>query len=366
MLKLIFISIILIHALIHFMGFAKAFNYTNIPQLTSEISKPIGILWLLKGFLFLLCVGLYLAKKDAWIIIALVSVILSQTLIINSWNDAKFGTIPNLMILMLAIIGTFQLKFKAEFGREVNINMKENDKFLNSNLTKTDIADLPLLVQKYILYTGSLNKPKVVNFRIEMSGKIRDHKKKEWMELTSEQYNFIKMPTRLFYLDATTKGLPLAGFHFYKYGTAYMDIRLLSIFNLMYQEGTEMDVSETVTFFNDICVMAPAALIDKRIEWLAEEENKVKASFTNNGIIIFAWLYFNIKGELINFISEDRYATNDDGSSEKRKWSTPLRDYRLINGYKLASYAETIYAYPEDDFTYATFNVENIQYNLTK
>jgi len=89
----------------------------------------------------------------------------------------------------------------------------------------------------------------------------------------------------------------------------------------------------------------------------------VKASFTSNSVTVSAWLYFNEKGELVNFVSEDRYAASDDGTGTRLKWSTPLRDYKMINGYKLASYAEAIYTYPEGDFTYATFTLKNIHVN---
>ena len=74
-----------------------------------------------------------------------------------------------------------------------------------------------------------------------------------------------------------------------------MDIRLLSLFKVQYQDGKEMDISETVTFFNNMCCLAPPTLIDKRIKRIEVEGNKVKASFTNN-ITVKAWLYFNEKG----------------------------------------------------------------------
>ena len=366
MLKFIFIFITLIHGLIHFMGFAKAFDYGNITQLTKEISKPMGVLWLSTGMFFMICIALYLLKKDSWVYFAIIAVILSQILIINSWQDAKFGTIANVIILVVTIIGFFQIKFKNEYRNEVKIGLEQSKNLQKIVLTESEIAYLPEPIKKYIRYTGFIGKPIVNNFRIDFSGKIRDHAKPVWMELTSEQYNFIKTPTRLFYLDATMKGLPVSGFHCFKNGVASMDIRVLSIFKVEYQSGKVMDESETVTFFNDMCVMAPGVLIDKRIEWLEVVDNKVKASFTNNGITITAWLYFNDKGEMVNFISEDRSALGANGITSKHKWSTPMRDYKDINGYKLASYAEAVYTYPEADFTYATFELKNIGYNLSE
>ena len=366
MLKTIFVFITIIHSLIHFMGFAKAFGYVNITQLTKEISKPMGILWFSTGILFVISISLYLLKKDSWIYFAFMAVVLSQILIINSWQDAKFGTIANVIVLGVTIIGFFQMKFKNEYKNDVKIALEESRVMPTNTLSEAKIAYLPEPVQKYIRYVGCIGKPTVNNFRIDFSGKIRDHVDPVWMELTSEQYNFIKTPTRLFYLNAIMKGLPVAGFHCFKNGKAFMDIRLLSMFKVEYQSGAVMDTSETVTFFNDMCVMAPATLIDKRIQWLEVVGNKVKASFTNNGITISAWLYFNEKGEMVNFVSEDRSALGKNGETVKLKWSTPMRDYKGINAYKLASYAEAIYTYPEGDFTYATFELKDIGYNLSK
>lgn len=168
---------------------------------------------------------------------------------------------------------------------------------------------------------------------------------------------------RLFFMKATMKHFPVAGFHCFKNGKASMDIRLLSLFKVQHQSGKEMGVAETVTFFNDMCCMAPATLIDKRIQWLQVEGNNVKAQFTNNNIPISACLQFNDIGELINFISDDRYAAADNNSMKQLRWSTPMKEYKVFNEYKLAGYAEAIYSYPDGNLCYGNFRLVNIEYN---
>jgi hypothetical protein len=366
MLKYTFVFVTLFHGLIHFMGFSKAFNYGTLPLLIRDISKPMGILWFVAGFLFILSTALYLFKKDGWVYIALMALVLSQLLIIYNWQEAKIGTAANVLILIVTVLGIFQIKFKKNYKDEVKLRMAKSKIMQTSKLSESEIAFLPHSVKKYIRYTGCIGKPKVNNFKASFSGKIRKDKKSEWMKLNSEQYNIVANPTRLFFLDAIMKHMPVAGFHCFKNSTAFMDIRLFSIFKVEYQSGYEMDISETVTFFNDMCVLAPATLIDNRIEWVELERNKVKATFTNNGINVSALLYFNEKGELVNFVSEDRYSIGENSTITKHTWSTPLREYKTIHDYKLASYAETIYTYPDGDFTYATFTLKNIEYNLTK
>jgi hypothetical protein len=104
MLKIIFFIIIIVHGLIHLMGFVKAFKLAPMDQLTQPISKPVGLLWLLTALLFLAAVFLFLRRPEFWWIIAAPAIIISQVLIILSWRDAKFGTIANLIILLNIIL----------------------------------------------------------------------------------------------------------------------------------------------------------------------------------------------------------------------------------------------------------------------
>ena len=362
MIKYLFVLLMTIHGIIHFMGFAKAFEYAEMKQLTISISKPIGMLWLLSALLFLVSAILFLLKKDFWAITSMAAVLLSQLIIILSWKDAKFGTIANMIILIAAIIGYGTSRYYRIFQHDVKAELQQDAYFQNAELTETDILHLPGPVKNYIRYTGCVGKPKVNNFKIEFIGRMRQNEESPWMPFTSEQYNFMKTPTRLFFMNAVMKNLPVAGYHCFSNGDAFMDIRLFSLFKVQFLEGAEMDKAETVTFFNDMCCMAPATLIDKRILWQMIGDNIVKATFSNNGITITADLYFNEAGELINFKSTDRYNAD---AGKKLPWATPLKDYKEINGYKLAGYAETVYTYPDRDFCYGTFSVSSIMYNCS-
>jgi hypothetical protein len=269
------------------------------------------------------------------------------------------------IILLVCVIALAKYNYKAVYQKD--IKQAAAISFVDTSLlTQNDISHLPAQVQKYIQLTGSVGKPKVQNFKAEFEGKIRKNEQSEWMAFTCEQHNFIAVPTRLFFMDARMKGLPVAGYHHFKNGKAVMDIRLLSLFKVQYAEGREMDISETVTFFNDMCCMAPASLIDKRIKWLESTDNTAKCSFTNNGITIHAALIFNEKGELSNFISSDRYAYNDNGSMTRVLWQTPVKAYKHVNGYYLPSHAEMIYNYSVGDLCYGEFSLKNIRYNIEK
>ena len=103
LLKIFFVLIMSVHGLIHLMGFIKGFNYATLTQLTEKISRPMGLAWLATTILFTVTIALFLFKNEAWWIVGIVAITLSQTVIITSWKDAKFGTIPNIIIITILI-----------------------------------------------------------------------------------------------------------------------------------------------------------------------------------------------------------------------------------------------------------------------
>lgn len=252
---------------------------------------------------------------------------------------------------------------KNTFRKEVTEGLERTNKLKLEILKESDIDHLPVAVQKYILYTGSIGKNKVLNFRVEFKGRIRSKPGDDFMKLTSVQYNFMDYPTRIFYITAKKKGVPAKGIHVYKNFKAKMIIKILGLFTVVDAKGKEMDQGETVTVFNDMCFMAPATLIDRNIEWKEVDEKTVEAKFTNGGITIKATLLFNDKGELVNFISKDRYETIDGKTYYNYPWHTPVISYMDINGYRLPSGARLIYEHTDGKFCYGEFELENIEYN---
>ena len=360
MLKIFLLILLFIHGMIHILGFLKAFQLAEINQLTQNISKPMGIFWLIALLLFLVTVIQLINNNDLWWITALAAVILSQVLIILFWQDAKFGTIANIIILLSVIAGYGFWSFENVFNNDVAIRLETSSKIEKNLLTEIDIEHLPLSVQKYLRYTGVINKEKVNNVKIIFDVEMRE-KGKDWFKATSLQYNFFDEPTRLFFMKAKMFGMTVPGYHRYVEAKATMDIRLFGLFSIVKQSGEIMNKTETVTLFNDMCLMVPATLIDKRIQWEPIDSLTTKAVFTNRGISISAILYFNESGQLINFTSDDRTAISD---MKQYRFSTPVKDYKNLNVRNVPTYGKAVWHYQDGEFVYGKFNLKDIKYNL--
>ena len=361
MLKIFFLIVVFIHGMIHIFGFLKAYQLAEINQLTQNISKPMGILWLFALILFLAAAIQFISNHDLWWITAFVGIIISQILIIMFWQDAKFGTIANVIILLSVIAGYGFWNFENIFNNDFAVRLETGSKIEKNLLTEKEIEHLPAPVQKYLRYAGVINKEKVYNVKIIFDVEMRD-KGKDWFKATSVQYNFFDEPARLFFMKAKMFGMTVPGYHRYVEAKATMDIRLVGLFPIVKQSGDIMNKTETVTLFNDMCLMVPATLIDKRIQWEPIDSLTTKAIFTNRGISISAILYFNETGQLINFTSDDRTAISD---MKQYRFSTPVSDYKNINGINVPTYGEAIWHYPDGDFVYGKFKLQTIQYNLS-
>lgn len=359
--RYLFLLLMFIHGLIHFMGFVKAFGYAELKNLTIPISKPIGLLWVSAAVLFLVSAILYLMSRDGWWMIAWVAILLSQSVIIMSWRDARFGSMANLIILLVAAAAWGSHSFSKQFSRDVNSVLSITSSGRNDLLTENDIKDLPIAVQNYLRYASVLNKPKISNMRVVFEGEMRN-KGKDWFKFRSVQYNFFEEPTRLFFMKAKMFGTEVPGYHRYQRKQATMDIRLFGIIPVARHSGREMDYSETVTVFNDMCLMAPASLIDKRISWETIDSNSVKAVFTNGDISVSAKLFFNDKGQLVDFVSNDRYAVSE---MKKYPFSTPVHEYRNHGGLNVLYRGDAVWEYPNEKFVYGKFVLKSIEYNVS-
>jgi len=234
-----------------------------------------------------------------------------------------------------------------------------------STVLETDLAGLPLVVQVFLRRVGVVGKPRVRNLRALFRAEFRRSSTAKWMPASAEQYNSYDPPARLFFMRARQLGIPFDAFHRYIGEAATMEVKVLGVIPVVAAGGPEMTQSETVTMLNDMCFLAPAALLDADISWQAIDEGQVRATFTNAGKTVSAVLSFDDHGDLVGFLSHDRYQS--DGRSHRLlPWSTPLSGHRDFGGYRLPAKGEARWQEPSGEWAYGRFLLLEIAYNVGK
>jgi hypothetical protein len=326
-LRWLFIAVVAIHGLIHLMGAAKGLGLADVDQLSEPVSAPMGLLWLVAAVGVLATAVMVMLRSRWWWFASAAAAVVSQTVILTSWDDAKAGTVVNVVMLLAAGYGYAAEgppSLRAEYRRRVAAALGHSP--AGATLTDLDLLTLPASAAEYVRRSGAVGRPRVTGFRATLSGRIRSGPERPWMAFTGEQVNYYgPNPTRLFFIDATRSGLPVDIFHCFADHAATMRGRLASVLPIVSAAGPDMTRAETVTLFNDICFLAPGALVDAPVSWESVDDHRVRARYTVGEHTVCAELEFNDDGDLVDFISEDRLRMSADGKSlTPMPWSTPL------------------------------------------
>ena len=364
--RLAFAILLVGHGLLHLLGFAKAFEFAGLPQLARPISPFTGVLWFAAAMLFLLTAGALFVWPRWWWAIGVLAIVFSIVAIVPLWTDAKFGALANLAALAGVVFGFLvdgPVSQRAAYEREVERRLAPTVGL--DVLTDTDVAPLPAPVQRYLRTSGVVGQPRVRNFRARMHGRIRQDPDSRWMPFTAEQHNFYDAPSRLFYMNASMLLVPVQVFHRYVDASATMQAKVTGLVPVAGMSGPEMTQAETVTLFNDMCIMAPATLVKPAVAWEAIDAHTSRATFTNAGHTIRAELSFNDAGELTNFWSDDRQRAASDGTTLAAvRWSTPIGNYRAFGPVRLASRGEGRWHDPAGEYAYIELELDEVQYNV--
>lgn len=229
-------------------------------------------------------------------------------------------------------------------------------------VTEADLERHPPLIRAYLRRVGVVNRMRVRAMRARLHAEMKMAPDAPWVDASADQTSFFDEPTRLFMMEAKRGGIPFRVLHVYRGEHATFEVRVAKLFEVVHAHGPEMDRSETVTMFNDLCVFAAPALVDANVRWEELDRRRVRGFFTNAGHTISADLEFDAQGDLVCFTSHDRSMTTDGKTYERHPWVTPIGGYRIVDGFRLATRGEAIWELPQRDFTYARMEVGELSF----
>ena len=256
-------------------------------------------------------------------------------------------------------IGRFLFKQKAH-GETFRLLTEARATDINNIIIEDDIIDLPGPVQKYLRYTGVIGKQKITSIRLKQKGSFRQGDR-PWMPFKAEQYYTTNPPAFIWIADM--KAFPLLsvrGRDIYYQGKGSMLIKISPFVTIADARGKEIDQGTLLRFLNEI-MWFPTAYLNDYIEWESIDSTSAKVTITYGGVTASAILYFDEEGKLTNFEAR-RYYTEGDRSSLEI-WTTPIKEYRDINGMRLPVKGEGVWKLEPGDFPYIKVEITDIEYN---
>lgn len=225
-------------------------------------------------------------------------------------------------------------------------------------VTEADLAALPPVVATYVRASGVVGRPRPRGFCVTMHGRIRAGADAPWMRFRSEQVNTLGPDaSRRFLMRARMHGIPVEVLHDFVGDRARMRVRVMGVVPILEHDGATLVRSETVTIVNDLCVFAPAALLDPEIMWTGSDVRHASLEYTRRGITVGATLEFRRDGLLADFVSDDRCREDT-----PQRWSTPLIGSQEFGIGTLAAAGAGVWhaPAPEGEFPYLELTFDSV------
>ncbi len=358
MARFVFSALVLIHGLIHFMGFSKAFGFGNKVPISNAISKQVGILWLFAVLLFAIAAILVIARKDWWHIGA-IAIVLSEILIISAWSDAKYGTVANIIILLVAITNFASWEFRFSARREAAY-LVGNHKVAEEAVRKEDLELLPEPVKMWLTRSGVVGRPFAHAIRLKQKGVLRTTSDGKWMSMSAEQYFVTDSPSFLWLASIDYGMTHIAGRDKYYNGKGNMLIKMASLITVANANGKETDQGTMLRYLSEI-QWFPSAALSPFIVWEPIDPLTAKATINYMGMSVTGTFFFNNDGDVVAF--EAKRYMEQKGKYSLETWYVPVSEYRVFEGVRVPSKGSAIWKLRTGDFNWFNWEITEMDYN---
>lgn len=253
-------------------------------------------------------------------------------------------------------------KIKSDFNREATMLMSQavttNDIF-----TDEGIKDLPAPVKKYFNYCGLIGTQKMSFMKATFKNvTFKTGKDKPELKIDYTQYNFVSKPDRIALIDSSLYGIPFQGLDSYLNGVGDMRGVVAKSYTLFDQKGEAMDRASLVTFLAE-CFIIPNVILQDYIKWEDIDETHAKAIISYYGISAEGIFTFNDNGEMTDFTTNDRVATEIDGTTQAVRWTATCGNYKESNSIKKPTSLKATWHYSEGDQIYFSGDDVTIEYD---
>jgi hypothetical protein len=360
--RLVLTFLIGIHGIIHLFGFLKAFGITEFNAISQPISRTNGILWLLTFILFIVTTVMLIIQSNYWWTVGLIGVIISQFLIINYWSDAKFGTILNLIILVLIIVVYSTFNFGKIVNAETSRLIKNSDNSTSTVVVDSMIIELPNVVRKWLLNSGIMGKDQINSVYLEQDLQmLMKPNQKEWNKAKAQQYFTTDPPAFNWSVNLKMNSfLEVVGRDKFEDGKGEMIIKLLSLIPVANSKQNEKINQATLQRYLAEIVWFPSAALSPYITWKSIDEFSAKATMEYNGTKGSGTFYFDKDGNFEKFKAM-RY--QDSNAIDPIEWTVIATKIEERNGINIPVACEASWKLESGNWTWLKLKINHITYN---
>lgn len=356
MLRLLFAVFITLHGLIHLMGFLKAWGLASFDQLSQDISRPRGLLWLLAAILLIATAISFLFKQNWWWLPALAAISLSQVLVFMYWQDAKAGTIPNMLLLLVALAGFGSWNFERLAHAELG-TFRPAEVAVAQQRSPQAIESLPQPVQRWLHFAGVQEGQVADNIYLRQKGIMRTVPNGKWMNYTAQQWFTTGQPGFL-WLAKVGEGsaLPLSGMDRLLAGKGHMLIKAFGLLPVVNSTGPNIDQSTLLRYLAEI-IWFPSAALQPYIQWEAIDELHARATLQWQELSVSGVFTFDESGRVTAFEAQRYYDRKEGATLETWHIDMDCRSYAQFAGLQIPTHSVVSWKLDSGDFVWLKLDI---------
>lgn len=318
-----------------------------------------GIAWLFACALLIAAAALVYARLELFVVPTVLGVLLSQVLIVSSWSLAKAGTIPNLLIAVLALLAWSELRFQRTTHEAVDALFSG----LGPSVAAVDeaqLAPLPAPVQRWLRASGVVGRPAARTLRLRQRGRIRTSPERPFMEATAEQYFRFDEPSFVWEVRIQ-RPFPIAGRDSYREGRGHMLITLAGLVPVVDARGPQIDQGTLLRYLGESSWF-PSVALSPYIRWRAVDDNRAEATMTYRGVSASALFTFAEDGRFLSLRAQRYLGAGE--AAKLEQWLVPARAWGTRGGIHMPVAGDVIWKLAEGDFNYYAWEIVEAEFDV--
>lgn len=259
-----------------------------------------------------------------------------------------------IMAVVLAELVILKIRSVIRFNTDVCRLFSLSKDISKKTFQYSQLVGLPEPVQRYFRHVLKEGQPYISYVRLLHKGRFRSSLKKEWSPIKGEEYFSTENPG--FIWKGRTPSFTVID----KYigGKGQLKVYLLSLIRLLKGEGRTYNESELQRWLAESIWFPTNLLPDERLVWDPIDSHRALLTFCSDDLHIFFKVSFNDKGKIVEFETKRHM-----DPTRRETWIGKVESYKEHKGILIPDRIRAIWRLKECDFSYAEFEITDIEYN---
>ena len=254
-----------------------------------------------------------------------------------------------ILIVLIALVAALH-----SFNTDVKVLFQHSDKVNSMVYHPSQLSGLPVPVQLYFRHILKDGQPYINYARLKHHGRFKTAFDANWKRILGEEYFTAHKPGfiwkgKMGHFTAIDSFINAEG---------SLKIYLLSVFRMANGHGTKFSQGELLRWLGESVWFPTALLPNDFLHWEPINNHQAKLVLEYKKLIINYIVTFNDLFEIIQMETK-RYM----GGKELEAWIGKMSGYQSRNSIKIPTIMQAAWKLQGQEFTYAVFYLDQIEYN---